>query len=208
MHLQCSPRFFFSNGDNHAIKLWLQNDLATKPCVRVSKLCMCLVLQNLHLLFCSWRQLVQPFRSNADLVKKGVPSCVRSSATFEQYPSKANLQLWRPCYTKNHFQADHNNGHYEVQNTACQEACNVIVMRISTPTSHSPQQALMSSKRWRSGSNNPLSTRVLKSVWPVSPLIGCRRPSSSIAVISNMRSETLAEPCLLLVLLWTAMEDA
>lgn len=67
------------------------------------------------------------------------------------------------------------------------------------PTSHSPQQALMSSRRCRSGSKSPLCTRVFNNVWPVRPLMVCRWPSSSMAVISSMRSDTLADAALAVV---------
>ncbi|KAK6940437.1 hypothetical protein RJ641_029968 [Dillenia turbinata] len=60
-------------------------------------------------------------------------------------------------------------------------------------TSHSAEQASISSNRWEAGSIKPLLVRALRRVWPERPTISRFLPSKSIAKSLTMRSETFLE---------------
>lgn len=60
-------------------------------------------------------------------------------------------------------------------------------------TSHSAEQASMSSSLCDAGSMRPLLARALSRVWPESPTISCFWPSKSIAKSLTMRSETFLD---------------
>ncbi|MED6217002.1 hypothetical protein PIB30_013474 [Stylosanthes scabra] len=60
-------------------------------------------------------------------------------------------------------------------------------------TSHSAEQASISSRRWEAGSIRPELVRALRRVWPERPRISCFLPSKSIAERRTMRSATFFE---------------